>query len=181
MVPRQIAFLVFAFSLSALVNGAEAEVCFTSAEALLEEVDERDSKAIVIRLWKDHSCWGSVLSEVASAEPAWLHVAERLKPGADAGASLALRHAIARALPHSPEAVLALIDKGFSLESVCTTPFLEEPLEIVVRYLERTEAALKTVSPAISHREECLEKISTARTKLSAQFLKENPDSAILE
>jgi len=86
-----------------------------------------------------------VCERISTGEPKWLEVARRLRPASDAASSLSLDYAVARAIPKHPERVLALIDKGFSLERVCTSPFIEPETGVAQNYQRRAVAALARV------------------------------------
>ena len=88
---------------------------------------------------------------IETADPKWLEVARLLKPASDAGLALSLNYSVARALPRAPERVLALIGHGFTVEDVCTSPFIEPEPGVAENYQRRTVAALRGVrAPGLS-------------------------------
>src|SRR5438445_585631 len=114
--------IAFVCGLPIFADAAESTV---RAEALLKEIDSAGPRAVLKRLGEQPGLFDGVCDAIASAEPAWLEVARRLKSASDAGSSLSLNYSVARALPQAPERVLALIGRGFALADICTSPFIE--------------------------------------------------------
>ncbi|MEO6339535.1 MAG: hypothetical protein ABIO39_05825 [Caulobacteraceae bacterium] len=112
-----------------------------SASALLASIARNGAKASVRQLTRRNQ-FEAVLTRIESGDPAWLKVAQRLRGGVDAGDSEALLIAVARALPKAPERVLA---SGFSLDSICTSPFIEPEPGVAERYERQALAALRKV------------------------------------
>lgn len=61
---------------------------------------------------------------------------------ADGEYAEALDVAIANALPRHPRAVLALLDQGVPIETLCTSPFIEPSASEEAEYLAKVRAAL---------------------------------------
>ncbi|CAD5372060.1 conserved exported hypothetical protein [Rubrivivax sp. A210] len=83
---------------------------------------------------------------VASGDPAWVALAERLLPHADACYSTGLQDALGRAMQRAPRAVLPLVGKTPTLaaEAICL-PFISDEIP-----LARQKAALARSRQAIA-------------------------------
>ena len=84
---------------------------------------------------------------IETGESSWLEAAQRLKPGTDASATLELRFAVSRALPKNPKGVLHLVGKGFSLDEICTSPFIEPEPGVEKAFLDEALRSLKNMAP----------------------------------
>ena len=135
----------------------------TSASALLRDMDTFGPRTVLTRLWADQGQFDQICSEIASGDAQWLEVARRLKAVADSGASLALRYAVAQAIPIAPTRVLALIDHGFTIDEVCTSPFIEPGPGVAEEYRRRAVLALRSVSSVALQpvRNQCLAKVES--------------------
>jgi hypothetical protein len=122
--------------------------------SVLRDIDSLGPRAVLARLWTDEALFAGI----ETGDPKWLEVARRLRAVSDAGATLSLNYAVARALPNAPARVLALIDHGFSIDDVCTSPFLEPEPGVAEDYARRATAALKRVqAPGLERaRDQCL-------------------------
>lgn len=132
--------LALALSLAALAglaHGADGP----SAQAVLASIAGTGPKEAVRQLTRRNQ-FEAVLTRIETGDPAWLKVAQRLRGGVDAGDSEALLIAVARALPRAPERVLS---SGFSLDSICTSPFIEPAPGVAERYERQALAALRNV------------------------------------
>ena len=116
-----------------------------SAQAILARVAKEGGHKVLWTLWEHDKEFGRVISGIESGDPSWLKVATVLRPFSDAGASLSLDYAVARALPKAPNRVLALIGHGFKVEDICTSPFIEPEPGIAETYERQTLAALSKV------------------------------------
>lgn len=91
--------------------------------------------------------WDAVTDAMDAGKPAWIALAPLLASGSDAGSAEDLGLSLAFALPKSPRAVLAALDRGngpiLGADRVCGRPFIEdtEPR----RYKEHAVAALAKV------------------------------------
>jgi hypothetical protein len=126
-------------------------------EGVLEEIDSQGPRAVLARLSENEA----LFARVESGDPTWLEIARRLRAVSDASSSLALNYSVARALPRAPERVLALIGQGFTLDDVCTSPFIEPESGVAEEYARRAEAALRAITtPRLTRlRDECLRRI----------------------
>ena len=97
----------------ALASQAAVAADRPSAQAVLNRVANEGERKVLWDLWQHEREFGQVTSGIESGDPAWLEVAAALKPFSDAGASLSINYAVARALPKAPERVLALTTQGF--------------------------------------------------------------------
>jgi hypothetical protein len=112
------------------------------ARALLSEIDGSGPKAVLARLWDDQPLFDEVCARIATGDSQWLEVARRLRSASDAAASLSLDYSVARALPVAPARVLELVDRGFLLADVCTSPYIEPEPGIAEAYEARALQAL---------------------------------------
>jgi len=126
----------------ALASQAAVAADRPSAQAVLNRVANEGGRKVLWDLWQHEREFGQVTAGIESGDPAWLEVAAALKPFSDAGASLSINYAVARALPKAPERVLALTTQRFKLEDICTSPFIEPDPGVAEAYERRTLAAL---------------------------------------
>lgn len=130
--------------------------------ALLTRIEKHGARPVLRQLWNDHDTFDAVCDAIETAEPQWLAVAQRLRPASDAAATLSLNHSVARALPKSPERVLALIGNGFEIHDICTSPYIEPEAGVAETYQREAIAALKKVKkPGLKAvRDKCLSEVS---------------------
>jgi hypothetical protein len=84
----------------------------------------------------------SLLAAAESGNGPALALLGTLRPVADAGWAEALDGAAARALPKATSDVLALTAKGFKVESLCTSPFIEPEGSVEADYNKAALAAV---------------------------------------
>ncbi|MFI3487927.1 hypothetical protein, partial [Klebsiella pneumoniae] len=118
----------------ALASPAAVAADRPSAQAVLNRIANEGGRKVLWDLWQHEREFGQVTSGIESGDPAWLEVAAALKPFSDAGAS--------------PERVLALIARGFKVEDICTSPFIEPDPGVAEAYERRTLAALSRMKGA---------------------------------
>jgi hypothetical protein len=106
------------------------------------------------------------MNGIATGDSAWLDVAEQLTP-ASAAAAASLSIALASALPRSPNRVLAVLGRKYSVEDVCSIPFLEPESTLVMSYHDEAVAALNRVDSAtlINVRDACRRTLDEARER----------------
>ncbi|MEZ0191023.1 hypothetical protein AB9X41_17525 [Ralstonia solanacearum] len=122
-----------------------------SAKILLTRIAKEGGHKVLWDLWEHEEDFEHVLSGIESGDALWLKVATALRPFSDAGASLSLDYAVARALPKAPNRVLALVGHGFALKFICTSPFIEPEPGVAEAYEQRTLVVLSKVkSPALA-------------------------------
>ena len=122
-----------------------------SAKDILSRIATDGGHKVLWDLWQHEDEFNHMLSGIESADSSWLQVASALRPFADAGASLSIDYAVARALPKAPDRVLALTRHGFDIESICTSPFIEPAPGVAKAYEQQTLAALANVKdPALA-------------------------------
>lgn len=126
-------------------TAAAATADTPSAQALLKRVASEGGHKVLWDLWDNEQAFSRVITGIESADPSWLKVAAALKPSSDAGASLSLNYAVASALPKAPDRVLALIQQGFKMDDICTSPFIEPDPGVAEAYERKTLKALATV------------------------------------
>jgi hypothetical protein len=131
---------------------------------VLSEINLGGAPAVSKRIDSDENFGRSVTSGIATGDSLWLQVADKLTP-ASAAAEATLSIALASALPHSPDRVLALIGEKYPVEQVCGMPFLKGDSAQVTTYHDEAIAALERVRAAsLSHtRDACRAALDDAR------------------
>ena len=122
------------------------------------------AQATVTALFDQHR-WDYVAGRIGDGGAAWVALAVKLAPGADAGTAEDLPISLAFALPLDAPAVLAAIQGGqFDVGDVCGAPFIEGTVRDVPAYLRRATAAVTRVSdPALADtRAACLQTLAKA-------------------
>ena len=123
----------------------------TAAETLLVRIGNEGGREVLRDLWEHEPDFERVLAGVESGDATWLSVASALRQFSDAGGSLSLDYAVARALPRAPERVLGLVGHGFAMQRICTSPFIEPAPGVAEAYEQKTLIALSKVkSPALA-------------------------------
>jgi len=123
----------------------------TAAETLLVRIGNEGGREVLRDLWEHEPDFERVLAGVESGDATWLSVASALRQFSDAGGSLSLDYAVARALPRAPERVLGLVGHGFAMQRICTSPFIEPAPGVAEAYEQKTLLALSKVkSPALA-------------------------------
>jgi hypothetical protein len=106
------------------------------------------------------------MSGIATGDSLWLQVADKLTP-TSAAAEATISIALASALLHSPDKVLALVGDKYPIEEVCGIPFLKGDSALVITYHDEAIASLARVpmvslSPA---RDACRAALDDARDR----------------
>ena len=125
--------------------GANSSPEVPEAAVLLSEIEASGPKAVLGRLWANESQFNAVCDRIEAGDPTWLEVARRLRPASDAAASLSLNYSVARALPAAPGRVLGLVGHGFTIQDICTSPFIEPEPGVAESYEARALRALSTL------------------------------------
>lgn len=96
-------------------------------EQLTNRIKTVGAKMVISELFKDdESQWRVVLSKISGGENNWLAVAALLAPESDAASAETLTAAVAKAIPHNPAGVLAVLNDDappLSTQRVCSLPF----------------------------------------------------------
>ncbi len=132
------------------------------AEKVLSRVEESGPQAVIAQLFQSDTEWTELSRNIESGDDAWLRVAASLRPGSDAGSALSLIYSVARAIPANPHGVLSLAKEGhFSIELICTSPFIEPEPGIAERFAEKASEALSTVQDPhlLQVRDECVTRV----------------------
>lgn len=137
-----------------------------TAESILNQIKIDGLKTTFDRLWVDEKQFDYVCDMIQTGDSKWFEVARYLKKSSDAASSLSLNYSVARALPKEPEKVLRLIGKEFSIENICTSPFVEPDPGKAENYQLHAIAALKSITAfdLKQKKEECLSRISLPLT-----------------
>lgn len=103
------------------------------------------ARATVNALFDQHR-WDYVADQIGKGGSAWVALAVRLAPGADAGTAEELPIALAFALPVNAPAVLTAVRSGaFDVGDVCGAPFIEGTMPSVPAYVRKAMAAVSRV------------------------------------
>ena len=138
-----------------------------AADELLRQIASEGSQPVLEPLWRNEERFEQVCIKIESGDPPWLEVARRLRASSDAASTLSLNYAVARALPANPASVLKLIDRGFTVDDICTSPFIEPEPGVAEGYQRRAVAALRGPLPSDleSVRAKCLSRIEEPLAK----------------
>ena len=115
-----------------------------SAEVVLSEIKLGGASDVSKRIDSDENFGRTVMNGIATGDSVWLQVADELTP-ASAAAEATMSIALASALPHSPERVLALVGDKYPIEEVCGMPFLKGDSALVITYHDEAIASLALV------------------------------------
>jgi cell division septation protein DedD len=137
-----------------------------SAEVVLSEIKLGGAAAVSRRIDSEEDFASSVMSGIATGDSVWLQVADRIAP-ASAAAEATMSIALASALTHSPERVLALVGRKYPVEEVCGIPFLKGDSAFVTSYYADAIAALRRVRSASlsTTRDSCRAALDDARAR----------------
>jgi hypothetical protein len=130
----------------------------SEAERVLADIRRNGADSIAARMSRDDAFGEHVLDAMGSGDSTWLEVAVALRPTGYADIAESLPISVAEALPKAPERVLSLIRrKEFSIDEVCTIPFIEPQASVVAAYYAKTSAALGGVKRAdlAAERDQC--------------------------
>lgn len=140
---------------------AFAQTATLTPQGVLKEIDGKGAKAVVEEKFEpDEKKWDQLLDKIDTGTDAWLKVAKKIAPGTDAATALGLKISLAVALTHNPEGVLRMVPfSAFTLEDVCTVPFIESSRAKDIAHIQKVRLALKRVtSPDLKEkRDKCQE------------------------
>ena len=157
----------------ALLSIAAASACKDSkfvptgnAETILAEIKVAGAPRIAQRIDTDENFGRAVIDGISTGDSVWLKVAAELTP-ASAAAEASLAIALASALPHSPDNVLAVLGRKYQVEEVCGIPFLKADSAQVVSYHAEATAALQRVrtTSLLPKRDSCRVALDDARER----------------
>ena len=139
-----------------------------TAFAIRAEIDEKGAKADA----NQQTDWDRVMSQISSANVAYIALVPDLAPGTDAGASEDLGIALAHALPLAPRAVLRATVPGdgpTGVGRVCGIPFIEETAKDLPGYVRATRSAVVRVrTPELQAvKADCLHELAEAAKRLA--------------
>ncbi len=135
---------------------AHAEV---SCRAVADEAASKGAGATVRDLTgRTNGDWDHFIDQVGSGRDECVQAAAAVAPGADAAAHEGVMWGLAMALQKNPEAVLAVLGGGISVDRVCGDPTVEGDVAQHNTFIQRTTAALSRVSdPSLrAKRDACL-------------------------
>jgi hypothetical protein len=137
-----------------------------SAEVVLSEIELGGAPEVSKRIDSDENFGRSVMNGIATGDSLWLQVADKLTP-ASAAAEATMSIALASALPHSPDKVLALVGDKYRIEAVCGIPFLQGDSALVINYHDEAITALGRARTASlsSTRDACRAALDDARDR----------------
>ena len=149
------------------------------AEVVLSEIKLGGASDVSKRIDSDENFGRTVMSGIATGDSLWLQVADKLTP-TSAAAEATMSIALASALPHSPDKVLALVGDKYPIEEVCGIPFLKGDSALVITYHDEATAAVarvRTVSLSPT-RDACRAALDDARDRrlerISPSYLVKN-------
>jgi hypothetical protein len=149
-VPRRLIAVVWLSIIAATGCKDSSWTPMGSAEVVLSEIKLSGAATVSKRVDSNESFGRSVTAGIATGDSLWLHVAEELSP-ASAAAEATMSIALATALTHAPDRVLALVGNKYPVEEVCGIPFLKGDSAFVVTYHDEAIAALARVNtPSLS-------------------------------
>ncbi len=158
---------------AALLSIVAASACKDSkfvpmgdAETILAEIKVVGAPRIARRIETDQDFGRAVIDGISTGDSVWLRVAAEITP-ASAAAEASLAIALASALPHSPDNVLAMLGPKYQVEEVCGIPFLKADSGQVMTYHAEATAALQRVRTAslFPRREACRVALDDARER----------------
>lgn len=151
--------LAWAASIAAMVATfqecrAQTGADHPTAAAIADRIARDGAQPTIAKLWRDGQ-WDGVADHIGSGDAAWIALAPKLAPGADAGPAEDLGIALAYALPRNAPAVLAAILAGnnrlVGVQRVCTLPFIEDSVNDRPAYRRDAIKAVSAVSdPALA-------------------------------
>ena len=100
--------------------------------------------------------YDSLLEKIESGDDFLIHEAIVLSQWVDASIGLSLRFALSRAIIKNPDAVMSLVPETFSVDELCTIPYIEESKTVELNHIEMSIAALENSSPSTIAHSECL-------------------------
>lgn len=135
-----------------------------SAEVVLSEIKLGGAASVAKRIDANENFGRSVMNGIETGDSAWLEVADKITP-ASAAAAATLAIALATALPHSPERVLAMLGPKYPVDDVCSIPFLKPEPTLITTYHDEALAALGRVRsvPLIQVRDACVATLDRSR------------------
>ncbi|SDU04038.1 hypothetical protein [Halopseudomonas salegens] len=114
------------------------------------------------------SQYESLLGKIESGDEHSIRAASVLSQYADASKSQSLKYALSRALPKNPEPVMTLIPEYFSVSDICTVPYIEESIDIELRHIRDSIAALKNAQASSPAYIECIDIYKNIESKVSS-------------
>jgi hypothetical protein len=134
-----------------------------TAAAVHAQIEEKGPRAAIESLFRTPA-WDAAIRGIASGNEAWLQVALELAPGSDAGSASELKDAIAWALPHAPDRVIAVSEKHELFRDVCDVPPVDYPPEGRAAYFAAAISAVEGISDSSlkAAKASCLSKLRVA-------------------
>lgn len=112
-------------------------------------IGQRGAEATIAMLAKADQ-WDMVADKIGNGTTAWIALAPKLAPGADAGSAEDLGISLAFSLSKNPDAVLAALDPAnghiIGADRVCGMPFIEDTVKNRPAYKRQAISAVEKVS-----------------------------------
>lgn len=149
-------------------HGVGAAASLPTPTRIEASVRQRGAQATMAIL-AEAGQWDAVAAKMGDGGSAWVALAPKLAPGADAGSAEALGISLAFALPRNPRAVLAAIDPAnghvLGADRVCGMPFIEDTVKDRPAYRRQALRAVARVSDRslANARAACLSALDAAR------------------
>lgn len=137
----------------------------TESGRVLAAIRHDGPDSVALRMDREDAFGERVLAGIASGDSTWLQVAVALRPTGVADIAEALPISVAEALPKAPERVLAMIaERRFSIDEVCSIPFIEPSDSLVASYYAAASTALTRADRAAlaATRDRCRAALETA-------------------
>lgn len=140
-----------------------------NSDSFLSYLSKGQNKEVLSGIVSNQPQWFAVLESIESGvkngDVVWLNIAAKLHDVSDAGSSLALNFSVARGLPYEPELVLSGVDLGFSLNRLCTIPFIEEEQSVVDDFIAGATTKLNELAMSGDGKaEECTKLMTKVHT-----------------
>ncbi len=140
-----LAWAALAFTAARPADAAPRFAAHPTPPEIAASVARYGARATVNALFEERR-WDYVSDRIGAGETAWVALAAKLAPGADAGTAEDLPIALAFALPRNAPAVLAAVRTGaFDVADVCGAPFIEDTVSDIPAYRRRAAAAVRGV------------------------------------
>lgn len=86
-----------------------------------------------------------VLDKIERGDDVLIRNSYLFKPWIDASSSLSLTYALSRSLTKNAEAVFSVIPEHFTLQDICTIPYIEAPINVELEHIEKSIQALDKI------------------------------------
>jgi len=110
--------------------------------------------------------YDNLLDKIEGGDDFLIREAAVLSQWVDASVGLSLRFALSRAIIKNPDAVMSLVPETFSVDELCTIPYIEESKAVELNHIEMSIAALEISSASTTAHYECLKNYKMIMQKI---------------